>query len=60
MNWIIRSFALVVIGGCLIAYLNIEKKPSLLFLKPSIEDLRYVELDKKRSNAEFALSLIHI
>ena len=51
---IIRLAALVVIVGCLIAYLNLEKKPSLLFSKPSIEDLRYKELDKKRANAEFA------
>ena len=26
----------------------------LTFLKPSIEDLKYKELDKKRANAEFA------
>ena len=68
--WLIRVFA-VLICACLIAYLiNIQKKPSLLlskpsienleykaFLlrpKPSIEDLEYKVLDKKRANAEFA------
>ena len=53
-TWLIRVFAVVLIGVCLIAYLNVQKKPSLLFSKPSIEDLRYKELDKKRANAEFA------
>ena len=53
-NWLIRVVAFFVIGGCLITYLNFQKKPSLLFLKPSIEDLRYKDLDKKRINAEFA------
>ena len=53
-TWLIRTFAVVFIGVCLIAYLNVQKKPSLLFSKPSIEDLRYKELDKKRANAEFA------
>ena len=53
-TWLIRVFALVLIWVCLIAYLNVQKKPSLLFLKPSIEDLKYKELDKKRANAEFA------
>ena len=53
-TWLIRLFAVVLIGVCLIAYLNVQKKPSLLFLKPSIEDLKYKELDKKRVNAEFA------
>ena len=53
-TWIIRAFAVVLIGVCLIAYLNVQKKPSLLFSKPSIEDLKYKELDKKRANAEFA------
>ena len=68
-TWLIRVFA-IVICVCLIAYLNAQKKPSLLlskpslenleykaFLlrpKPSIEDLEYKALDKKRSNAEFA------
>ena len=54
ITWLIKVAALVVIGGCLIAYLNLDKKPSLIFSKPSIEDLRYKELDKKRANAEFA------
>ncbi|WP_288235783.1 5'-3' exonuclease [uncultured Prochlorococcus sp.] len=53
-TWLIRVFAVVLIGVALIAYLNVQKKPSLLFSKPSIEDLRYKELDKKRANAEFA------
>ena len=53
-TWLIRVFAVVLIGACLISYLNVQKKPSLLFSKPSIEDLKYKELDKKRANAEFA------
>ena len=53
-TWLIRAFAVVLIGVTLIAYLNVQKKPSLLFSKPSIEDLKYKELDKKRANAEFA------
>ena len=53
-TWLIRVFAVVLIGVGLIAYLNVQKKPSLLFSKPSIEDLKYKELDKKRANAEFA------
>ena len=53
-TWLIRVFAIVLIGVCLIAYLNVQKKPSLLFSKPNIEDLKYKELDKKRANAEFA------
>ena len=53
-TWLIRVFSVVLIGVCLIAYLNVQKKPSLLFSKPSIEDLKYKELDKKRANAEFA------
>ena len=53
-TWLIRVFAVVIIGVCLISYLNVQKKPSLLFSKPSIEDLKYKELDKKRANAEFA------
>ena len=67
---LIRAFAVVLIGVALIANLNVQKKPSLLrpkpsienleykaFLlrpKPSIEDLEYKALDKKRANAEFA------
>ncbi len=53
-TWLIRVFAVILIGVCLIAYLNVQKKPSLLFSKPSIEDLKYKALDKKRANAEFA------
>ena len=34
--------------------MNFQKKPTLLLSKPSIEDLIYKELDKKRANAEFA------
>ena len=49
-----RVFAVFIIGICLISYLNLQKKPSLLFSKPSIEDLKYKDLDKKRANAEFA------
>ena len=53
-TWLIRVFAVVLIGVCLITYLNVQKKPSLLFSKPSIQDLKYKELNKKRANAEFA------
>ncbi len=53
-TWLIRAFAIVLIGVALVAYLNVQKKPSLFFSKPSIEDLKYKELDKKRVNAEFA------
>ena len=53
-TWLIRVFALVLIWVCLIAYLNVQKKPSLLFSKPSIEDLEYKALEKKKANAEFA------
>ena len=58
-TWLIRVFAVVLIGVALIAYLNVQKKPSLLFSKPSIEDLKYKELDKKRANAEFAANRDH-
>ena len=54
ITWLIRGAVLIVIGGWLLAYLNLEKKPSLILLKPTIEDLKYKELDKKRANAEFA------
>ena len=53
-TWLIRVIALVVIGVSLIAYFNVQKKTSLFFSEPSIQDLRYEELDKKRTNAEFA------
>ena len=52
--WLIRVFAVVLIGVCLIAYLNAQKKPALLLSRPSIEDLEYKALDKKRANAEYA------
>ena len=51
---LIKSAVLIVMGGCLLAYLNLEKNPSIIFSKPTIEDLKYKELDKKRANAEFA------
>ena len=54
ITWLIRGAVLIFIGGCLLAYLNLEKKPSLMFSKPIVEDLKYKELDKKRANAEFA------
>ena len=54
ITWLIRGAVLIVMGGCLLAYLNLEKKPSLIFSQPTIEDLKYKELDKKRANAEFA------
>ena len=53
-TWLIRVVALVIICFCLITYSNLKKQTSLLFSKPSIEDLKYKELDKKRANAEFA------
>ena len=53
-TWLIRVFAVVLICVCLIAYLNSKKKLSLLRPKPSIENLEYKALDKKRANAEFA------
>ena len=53
-TWLIRVFSVVLTGVCLIAYLNVQKKPSLLFSKPSIEDLEYKALEKKKANAEFA------
>ena len=54
ITWLIRGAVLIFIGGCLLTYLNLEKKPSLIFSKPTIEDLKYKELDKKRTKAEFA------
>ena len=54
ITWLIRLAVLVVIGGCLLIYINLETKPSLIYSKPTIEDLKYKELDKKRANAEFA------
>ena len=40
-TWLITVFAVVLIGICLIAYLNSQKKTSLLRSKPSIENLEY-------------------
>ena len=54
ITWLIRGAAFIFIGGCLLTYLNLEKKPSLIFSQPTVEDLKYKELDKKRANAEFA------
>ena len=54
ITWLIRGTVLIVIGGCLLAYINLEKKPSLIFSKHNFEDLKYKELDKKRANAEFS------
>ena len=51
---LIRVFAVVLIYVCLFAYLNAQKKPSLLLSKPSIEDLKYKALNKKKVNAEFS------
>ena len=53
-TWLIRVFAVFLIVFFLIAYLNLQTEQSLLVSKPSIEDLKYKELDKKRANAEFA------
>ena len=54
ITWLIRGAVLIFIAGCLLAYINLEKKASLFFSKPTIDDLRYKELDKKRANAEFS------
>ena len=65
-TWLISVFAVVLIFVSLFAYLNAQTKSSLLrvedldykaFLlrpKPSIEDLEYKALDRKRANAEYA------
>ena len=58
-TWLIRVVGIIVIGASLIAYLNVQKKPSLLFSEPSINDLGYKALDKKRANAEFAAKRDH-
>ena len=52
--WLVRVIDLFIISGCLFAYLNFQKKPTLLLSKPCIEDLRYKGWDKKLANAEFA------
>ena len=54
ITWLIRGTVLIIIGGCFLAYLNLEKKPSLIFSKPTIENFKYKELDKKHANAEYA------
>ena len=53
-TWLFRVFAVVLFCICLFAYLNAQANRSLLRSKPSIEDLEYKALDKKRANAEFA------
>ena len=65
-TWLIGVFSIVLICFSLFAYLNAQGNQSLLsvddldykaFLlrpKPSIEDLEYKALDKKRANAEYA------
>ncbi len=53
-TWLAIVAALILISFSLIPYLNMQKKLSLIFSEPSIEDLRYKEFDKKRANAEFA------
>ena len=58
-TWLIRVVGIIVIGVSLFAYLNVQKKPSLLFSEPSTDDLRYKALDKKRANAEFAANRDH-
>ena len=51
-TWLISVFAVVLICLSLFVYLNAQANQSLL--RPSIEDLEYKALDKKRANAEFA------
>ena len=58
-TWLIRVVGIIIIGVSLIAYLNMQKKPSLLFSEPSTDNLRYRALDKKRANAEFAANRDH-
>ena len=65
-TWLIGLFAVVLICFSLFAYLNAQANQSLLRVedldykavllrpKPSIEDLEYKALDKKRANAEYA------
>ena len=52
-TWLLRVLIIVLIGPCLITDLNVQKKTTLLFSKPSIEDFKYKELYKKQRNAEF-------
>ncbi len=58
-TWLIRVVGIILIGASLILYLNVQKKPSLLLLEPSTDDLRYKALDKKRANAEFTANRDH-
>ena len=51
ITWLIRGAVLIFLGGCLLVYLNLEKRPSLIFSKPTIEDLKYKDLDKKMLEA---------
>ena len=51
-TWLIGVFAVVLICVSLFSYLNAQANQSLL--RPSIEDLEYKALDKKRANAEYA------
>ena len=51
-TWLISVFAVVLICVSLFSYLNAQANQSLL--RPSIEDLEYKALDKKRANAEYA------
>ena len=65
-TWLISVFAVVLICVSLFSYLNAQGNQSLLRVedldykavllrpKPSIEDLEYKALDKKRKNAEYA------
>ena len=53
-TWLIGVFAVVLICVSLFSYLNAQANQSLLRSKPSIEDLDYKALDKKRANAEYA------
>ena len=65
-TWLISVFAVVLICFSLFAYLNAQGNQSLLRVedldykavllrpKPSIEDLEYKALDKKRANAEYS------
>ena len=65
-TWLISVFAVVLICVSLFSYLNAQGNQSLLRVedldykavllrpKPSIEDLEYKALDKKRANAEYA------
>ena len=65
-TWLIGVFAVVLICVSLFSYLNAQGNQSLLRVedldykaillrpKPSIEDLEYKALDKKRANAEYA------